>query len=348
MRIDPVPPIQIEPIPNTLVTHQPKPAPKKRLTKQQRKVAITTCLVVVFCLWLVSKELVSDAYTVMSYRGDPRLVQMAGDSGMNLNGKALFLSKDPELVDANTLQAHCPTEDMESIEYGCYDSSKDKIYILKIDAQPYSEISLTTIAHEMLHVAWDQLDYEEKQSIGLALSEHVASQTDQGTAAVKESLQNYPDDEEIRINEMHSFIGAEVANGYTDDVLDVYFQQYFTDRSLSANANIRFEQGLASIEKNFVERKDQIRNLEDDLNAYQAKWLDPIEYYMRQNVYYGDTYTYNKNVDAYNNNLKNYKSKYAAYESYVDQYNSDIERYNSAIASLKPDKKQNAAILQES
>ena len=55
---------------------------------------------------------------------------------------------------------------------------------------------------------------------------------------------------------------------------------------------------------------------------------------MQQNIYYGDTYTYNKNVDAYNHNREIYNDMVAKYNTNVNTYNSARQSFVDAYSAL--------------
>jgi hypothetical protein len=347
MRIDPIPKIQIEPV---LAPGHPsqKDIQARVLTRKRVHLFLKVCAGLFVLVFALFKEPIADAYSVLTYSGNTEIIGIVNVSGMNMKGKALFLSKSPEVINADELHSHCPTPNDNVVEYGCYVPSSNKIYILRIAGLPYSEITSTTVAHEMLHVAWEELDEDERVNVSSLLRDHINQSKDAPTQAVVAAVGQYDKDENVQIDELHSFIGSEVDSKNTDARLDAYYRKYFYDRSMSVDANERYEQGLAGIESSIASRKNQAVQQESELADYAAEWLDPIEGYMQQNIYYGDTFRYNKNVEAYNNNLKIYQSKYKNYESFTNQLNVDIASYNNAMNAMTPSKQQEAVPIQKS
>ena len=285
---------------------------------------------------LLSAEHISNFHTVASFEGDPKVVALANESGLNMRGKALFLSQSPELVSANELHEHCPRE---TVIFGCYIPGESKIYILEIPTEPYSQSIPSTIAHETLHVAWEELSFEQRESTTILLDSHLAQQADAGTDSIKESLQGYEDDREVQINETYAFVGSELPESSTDDALDRHYRRYFFDRDKSADAHSRYSTGVDNVNSDLAKRRSNLEHKLQELNDYEARWITPFETALQRDLYYGDYYTYNQNVEGYNNNIENFNALIDAYEQERAQFNADLEVYNAAMAAMQPDRK---------
>ena len=345
MRIEPVPPLSIDPIPIQHIGSANKSCANDPSSSYKRviKVLVFSVILLVF----LSRDFIADTFSVLAYTGDSDVVALADKSGMNMNGKALFLSASPELVDANKLHEHCPMEDENSVEYGCYIPSKNKIYILKLTEQPYSEIAISTAAHEMLHVAWSKLGDNRRREVLGMLNSHMSESNDYTTQSVKASLELYDKAENIQSDELHALIGSEVDSKFTVKDIEDYYRIYFSNRSKTVASKINYDQGVEKIETDISTKREAINKLEVELSEFADKWLHPIEAYMQQNAYYGDYYTYNKNVDAYNNNLSIYNSRREEYERLITVINVDIEKYNNSMSLLVPSKQQGTLTEQD-
>ena len=293
-------------------------------------------LVLLLLLGLFNAEHAFNFYEVATYDGDPQLSSLADDAGLNLRGKALFLSHSPELVTANEIHQHCPREDGA---LGCYVPQDNKIYILHISSEPYSNSIPSTIAHEMLHAAWADLSIEDRDTVSSALDNHLSLANDNYTVSVKEKLAGYPTDRDTQIGEAYAFIGSEVFESETDDVLDEHFRRYFAERDNSAQANASYESEVDKIAAGLNERSKALEVRASELDEYEARWLRSFDYTLQQALYYGDYYSYNNNVDRYNSNLSNYNSMVDAYERDRLQLISEIDAYNAAMDAMRPDEK---------
>lgn len=334
MKIDPIPDIAIDPIPYPewpdFDNDNTRTSPRRHLGG-----VLKIVVPILIFLALLNAENIANVYAVVSYSGDTRVAILADSAGMNLKGKALFLSQSPELVSADELQTHCPLAGAGLVEYGCYLPSRNKIYILGIASPPYSEAMTVTAAHEMLHAAWAELGTGARNDISSVLQGYIQQVADGDARTIKDSLARYDANEAVQINELHSFVGSEVGSGVGDE-LEAHYRRYFSDRTKSSSANTRATQGEEEIRNDLEARRSELSERLADINDYEAKWLAPFRAAMQQNLYYGSYYTYNKNVEGYNKNLEMYNQKVDEYERRRRLFNEDIDKYNAAMAAMMP------------
>lgn len=330
MKIESIPAIEIEPIPR----HEKKASSERSSNGKKFKVYMKLGLLLIAIMVFLKFDAISDYYTVQTYDGSREMVTLANEAGLNLKGKALFLSKSPDMVTANQLYKHCPRKNGT---LGCYVPGDNKIYILKISGRPYSLNVPSTIAHEMLHVAWMEMSSSQRQSVSANIEKQLDNKTDSGTKSIKKILATYDKDKDIQINEAHSFIGSEVAEDRLSNTLNEHYSKYFSDRKKSVRANAEYNKGIEGIEKSLKKRTAVLRTQLKDIDKYESKWLTPFDRAFEQNMYYGDYRTYNKNVKAYNSNLETYKNLVSDYEAERISLNSDINDYNSAMKAMLAD-----------
>ena len=278
---------------------------------------------------------ISDTSTVMFSSASPEIKQAGRDAGLNMHGQAVFLSNNPEYVDADTIAVDCPHE-KEIIEYGCYLPSSHKIYILQISDSKLKPTELTSVAHETLHAVWDSMSYDEQEQIGSNLTTFYNSKTSE--TLTEDSVPYQKEDSTAFVNELHSLAGSEVELSEMSNTLQEHFSKYFSDQDKTVQANIDFNQNIDSEIASIKSQGEQLDADNKALDDFQAAHLDSIKAYMQQNLYYGDTYTYNKNVDAYNHNREIYNDMVAKYNENVNSYNSARQSFIDAYSSLFPGK----------
>ena len=275
-------------------------------------------------------------FIIGSNYSNEKIKDIATNAGFNYNGKVLFYKTNPELVDANTLNIHCPNDSTVTIEYGCYLPDKNKVYLLEVSDPYYKDIEYTIAAHEVLHSVFYNLDGNTFANVSQELLKFYNDPSNVGANKLRDTLKTYPQDEPTIISELHSFVGSEVANAYTSNVLDLYYSKYFTDINIPYNANMAFENKMDS-KINYLENKRAELNAQlDAIYAFKVEWLDKIEGYLDNNIYYGDIVRYNQNVEAYNSNLKIYNAKVDAYEANRLKFNAEIDAYNAFMATFRP------------
>jgi len=274
---------------------------------------------------------ISDVTAVTFSSADPDLKKASLDAGLNMHGRAIFLSNSPEFATADMLASVCP-HDQEVLEFGCYLPGSHKIYILEVDDNMLQSIELTAIAHEMLHAAWDRLDLDDQQTVGDELTEFYDSKV---SDTLTTDAEVYRKDSTVDfVNELHSLAGSEVDESYMSDSLRNHYDQYFSNQYMSIDARTTFKQNIDTQVASLNARKKQLDTDNASLDDFKAQYLDGIKAYMQQSLYYGDITTYNKNVDAYNNNLQIYKDRTAQYNTSVDSYNADRQKLIDAYSAL--------------
>lgn len=278
---------------------------------------------------------VSDTSTVMFSSASSEIKQAGRDAGLNMHGQAVFLRNDPEFVDADTIAIDCP-HDKEIIEFGCYLPSSHKIYILQINDSELKPTELTSVAHETLHAVWNDMSYDEQGTVSSELSSFYQSKV--SDTLTNDAKPYQKEDAATFVNELHSLAGSEVDLAEMPSPLQSHFSKFFSDQNKTVQANIDFNQ---NIENEIASIKSQREQLDADnkiLDDFQAAHLDSIKAYMQQNLYYGDAYTYNKNVDAYNHNREIYNDMVAKYNANVNEYNSARQGFIDAYSALFPGK----------
>lgn len=305
--------------------------PNYKLRKQL--IAISVFLVaLLFLFW----QPLCDVSSIIFSSAPQEIKDISSSSGMSMRGQAVFLNNNPEFVSADNLVTVCP-HNKDEIMYGCYLPGSNKIYILRVVNSELQPIETVAVVHETLHAIWYDMTYEQQRSIGQELEEFYNFNTSHIlTADAEVYTKESPD---ILINELHSLSGAEVDYLNMPADLQEYYKKYFSNHSITVEANLDFNQ---SVDNQIAYINNKEKQLDYDkvrLDNYKIEHLDNIEAAMQQNMYYGDIYTYNKNVDAYNNNREIYNNMVDEYNKNVGEYNAKRQIFISAYSALFPNKK---------
>lgn len=306
---------------------------KNRHTKRYVIIAI-----IIACVYLYGPVTDFGVYVIGSQSSSENIKEIANKSGLNYRGKVLFFRSKPELVDADGLNTVCPNKDENTIEYGCYKPAENKMYILRVTDPAYKDIEYSTAAHETLHIAWFKLDLDSANSVTSSLRQFYDNVNIPSAVKLHETMAAYGDDKDVINSELHSFVGSEIASTDIPVSLLTYYGDYFSDRNSSVNSSILFnkkiDQQIASLQLEL----DALDAQYSTIDAYKGKWLDSFDPIMRRQLYYGDTYNYNINVDKYNKNLANYNSMVDRYNTAKDAYNSRVQSFNLLLKSFYPTK----------
>lgn len=169
--------------------------------------------------WIIQNRLqIRDWLFLRDFVPSPDITQLATDAGMNDNGRKLFYSGDPQLVDKATIKQVCGADIV-----GCIDE-QDHIYILQPDKPKDEQEIIVTAAHEMLHLAYRRLNKAGRESVDPIIEQESARI---GVGDLAKQAERISDDAELT-DEQHSLLGTEY-----DDLsqeLESYYNRYFSDR----------------------------------------------------------------------------------------------------------------------
>ena len=128
-----------------------------------------------------------------------------------------------------------------------------------------------TAAHEMLHAAYQRLNWFERQAVdAMVKAQYGKLKDDEG---LKEIMKYYSQAEPgSEINELHSILGTTVET--LDSDLDEYYRQYFIDRPKVVALNSAYNKVFGDLKQQATELESRIKSigppLELDLAGYEA------------------------------------------------------------------------------
>lgn len=209
-------------------------------------------------IWLLfNRQPIVDQLVVWNFKPSLAVQQISDQVKFTPKGKHMFLAAQPQLDDRQDFNANCQKKIEKTIVLGCY-FSPQRLYIYNVSDPQLAGIRQVTMAHEMLHVAYDRLDYAERQRVNRMIESALVT-VGQTRPDLIERLKIYDKIEpNERINELHSILGTEVAVLPAD--LEQYYAQYFVNRSVITNF-------AAGYDKVFGDIKNQQDQLVAELNA---------------------------------------------------------------------------------
>lgn len=253
-----------------------------------------TLAAVAALVWLVfNYQHIVDQVVVSQFKPTTEVSQLADEIQFTEKGKFLFLAAQPELNDRADFNRHCDKKAEQTVVLGCY-LGPQRLYVYNVDDPRLSGVRQVTAAHEMLHVAYDRLNYAEKKNVDKMVAAALpdVQKADQDLA---ERLKIYDRTEPgERNNELHSILATEAA--VLPAELEEYYKQYFVNRSIITTLAAQYDQVF-----------DEVQNQQNQL----VTELD--------------------NLAAEINNLSDeYDSQSTALSNDIDQFNAQSDRIESA------------------
>ncbi|WP_449385845.1 hypothetical protein [Cellulomonas soli] len=148
----------------------------------------------------------------------------------------LFYATQPRLLDAAAFQGSC-TQGQSSTglrsdgAVGCYDPADGSIVIYRPADARLQGFVVETAGHETLHVAWEQLTSDERDTLTPLLEAQVAALAadDPVHEQIAGSVGTHP---ENRPTELFAYVGTQVwRDGGLDPQLEAVYARFVTDRS---------------------------------------------------------------------------------------------------------------------
>lgn len=237
------------------------------------------------CVWLFfNYQSLIDQVVVSRFKPSQEVSQIASDIKFTDRGKFLFLAAQPELDNRDNFNSHCSKKAEQTVVLGCY-LGLYHLYIYNVSDPRLAGVRQVTAAHEMLHAAYDRLNYSEKQRVN-SMIEAALTEVEKTQPSLAERLKVYDKIEPgERINELHSILGTEAASLPAD--LEQYYAQYFVSRSVITNF-------AASYDKVFGDIKNQQNQLKAELDALSSE-IDSLTA-----QYNADSTSLTNDIEAFN------------------------------------------------
>lgn len=249
-------------------------------------------------------------------------------ASMSPEGKDVFYTARPKLVDRAQMAVECPDdEDEGGSVLGCYGDGR--IFILRVTRPELAGIMEVTAAHEMLHAVYDHLPPSERLRVEGSVEDLFQSAGDprlEGSLAAYEGLD--PDD---RLDELHSIVGTEAT--VLSPALNDHYGRFFTTRQRVVEANARIEDTFEALERQIdglTAETDRLEatllTLEARLEAEEAQ-LESLDRRLDDRQAAGDRAGYNRIIPERNRLA-------SSLEKGIDEYNELVNDYNAKVDQI--------------
>ncbi len=186
---------------------------------------------------------------------------------MNDHGKFYLYASQPAIETAADFNTKCSHQEQGSAILGCYTGRY--IYIYNVTDSKLDGIREVTIAHEMLHAAYDRLDPSEKDRINTLLQTEYAKLKTDKKFADRMAFYERTEPGELN-NELHSIVGTEVAS--ISPELESYYKTYFNDRSKVVQLHAAYESVFNDLSARSDALAAQLTSLSTTIEARSAAY----------------------------------------------------------------------------
>ncbi len=182
-------------------------------------------------------------------------------------GRDVFYAAQPLIETKTAFNTSCQSAERTAAILGCY--YRDHIYLYDIKNAKLDGTLEVTAAHEMLHAAYQRLNWFERQRVDALIQ--AAYEKVKNDANLKEVMQYYSQAEPgAEVNELHSILGTTVAS--LGPELESYYAQYFSDRSVVVALNAAYNKVFGDLKQKADELQQKIKSAEPQLKADLASY----------------------------------------------------------------------------
>jgi hypothetical protein len=212
---------------------------------------------------------VVDAVMARVYRPSSQVAAVHDRLNMTHLGADLFYASNPKIQQQDEFNNNCDTEERTTAILGCY--YRRNIYLFDIKNKDLDGTLDVTAAHEMLHAAYDRLNFFERGYVDQMIKAEY--ETLKNDAALRQIMAYYTKTEPgAELNELHSILGTTVAK--LSPQLESYYSQYFNNRASVVALNEKYNSVFDGITKQSAVLKSRLTALrgpiDDELAQYEA------------------------------------------------------------------------------
>lgn len=286
---------------------------------------------VVSALTIMYGNRVIDHVVAASFRPDAEITNIHDELNLTPEGSDLLYASKPEVQSAASFNTSCKSTERTAAILGCYVGRH--IYLFKITNTELAGAEESTAAHEMLHAAYDRLNFFDRSYVNSLIDTEYQKVKDNPeiTKLMKYYQQAEPDD---LTNELHSILGTTLITLSPD--LEHYYSRYFHDRQ----AVVKMNQQYTGV---FNELQAQAQVISAKIDAMKPQVNSELE------SYNAELEQLNNDISAFNAKAKSnyYKTqaaftadrqalvaRLAALNARRETINADVATYNDLIAQL--------------
>ncbi len=296
-----------------------------------RTIVTTLLTIAVSAFVTLYGQRVVDMTMAAQYQPSDKISSVNERLDLTSRGTDLFYASKPAIQGAETFNANCQSQERTTAILGCY--YKSQIYLYDIQNQNLDGTLEVTAAHEMLHAAYERLNFIEKIQVDKMIERQY--EVIKNDSALKKTMEYYrtaePND---LVNELHSILGTTVVKLNPD--LESYYGQYFSDRQDIVKLNEKYNAIFGEVSKKAEELSVKIKAMEPEIQAELATYdadraqmeLD-IESFNQRATSGG--FTTQSSFYAARNALM---ARTAALNARRDAINAKVNEYNAYVEEL--------------
>ena len=244
------------------------PAPQRKLPAATG-LAVTLVLLCLGAAMYFYGGLVLDAIKASQFTPSSALASASDRIDLTPRAQQIFYATAPQIEAKEQFNNSCKSTERTTAILGCY--YLDRIYLYDIRNAELDGTLEVTAAHEMLHAAYQRLNYFDRQQVDSMVSQQYEAIKDQ--PEIKQLMAFYSQSEPgAELDELHSIIGTTIQN--ISPKLEQYYGRYFTNRPAVVALNAKYSAVFSELSKQADDLQKQIDAegpaIKADMAAYDS------------------------------------------------------------------------------
>jgi hypothetical protein len=304
---------------------------------------VFTLLVVLAAILYVNRLL--DYFAAQNFQPTANVAAVKDKLQLTSRGHDLFYASQPAIQQQKELNSNCRSTERTAAILGCY--YKRQIFLYDVTNPELSGALEVTAAHEMLHAAYDRLNFLEKQKVdSLIERQYEKVKDDAEIAKLMDYYEKYEPGAET--NELHSIIGTTLAD--LDPELETYYAQYFLDRQSIVEMNRRYSDVFKRLNDEAERLTKLMSELKISIDADMARYetsTKQLEYdiesfnqrvgsggFYSQGEFYASRQALIARINQLNTEQRSINEDVDSYNNYVKQLNKLSVKVNELNSSI--------------
>lgn len=210
-----------------------------------------------------------DRYAAAQYMPTTEIRAVNTALALTDEGERLLYASHPVIEDQQAFNDDCQSTERTAAMLGCY--YQRKIFLFNVQNAELQGVVEVTAAHEMLHAAYDRLNFLERPEVDkLIRAEYNRVKDDETIKSLMEYYERAQPGSDS--NELHSIIGTTVRD--ISPELEKYYARYFTNRKaiveMNARYNAVFDEIKVKAEQLSADLSTEGERITSELASYEA------------------------------------------------------------------------------
>lgn len=211
--------------------------------------------------------MVQDYWRGMSYTAEENVREVEEALELTSLGKRIFRATRPELSEREEFNTHCENQSEDVSLLGCYTGGN--IYVFEITEESLRPANKVTMAHELLHAAWERMGKREQNEV----REELLKLYDEKKDWFDEELGVY--DENERIEEIYTRAATKLQD--LPEKLEKHYAKYFQNRKKIVDYYEEYEALFLALQAEMEKLAAEIEKEQAAIEQAREGYLKAVE-----------------------------------------------------------------------